>query len=93
MTPRQFALLRDRRREEMVQRELIAAYTTTAVINFAANPPKEGVRPLDFMPSHPKTTAFGKSDAQLEAESNALIESLRAAANAAGGKTTWTLTS
>jgi hypothetical protein len=52
MTPRQFHLLRERRREELAHRELVAGWTTAAVINHSMAPPEEPALPLDFMPHH-----------------------------------------
>jgi hypothetical protein len=51
MTPRQFHLLWERHREEMIHREMIQAFTTAAVINFSLCRPDEAVAPKDFMPN------------------------------------------
>lgn len=50
-------MLRKRHTEERVHRELLAAYTTAAVINYSMGRPEEGVSALDFMPSHHASTA------------------------------------
>jgi hypothetical protein len=55
--------------------------------------PKDGVRPIDFMPHHPASSARGKTEAQQEAEHNALLESLNAMAQNAGGTTPWKMAS
>jgi hypothetical protein len=51
LTPRQFNLLAKRLIAEREHRELLAAYTTAAVINFSMHAPDEPVCPRDFMPS------------------------------------------
>lgn len=51
MTPKQFHLLWERHREELVHREMIQAFTTAAVINFSLSRPDEAVAPRDFMPN------------------------------------------
>jgi len=52
MTPRQFNLLAKRLIAEREHRELIAGYTTAAVINHAMSPPEEPVSAKNFMPSY-----------------------------------------
>lgn len=93
MTPRQFRLLRERRREDLAHRELVQAWTTAAVINHSMLRPEDAVSPLDYMPHHRLAKPVREqSEEELEAESNfnlcVLQESARQrAANAAREKT------
>jgi len=51
MTPKQFHLLWRRHREDILHREMIAAFTTSAVINHSLCRPEMPVQPKDFMPN------------------------------------------
>jgi len=55
LTPRQFHLLWDRHKEELLHRELIQAITTAAVINYSLCRPEEPVSHLKFMPNFTAT--------------------------------------
>lgn len=57
MTPRQFHLLWGRHREDIMHREMIAAFTTAAIINHSLYRPEEPVQPKDFMPNYSAPTA------------------------------------
>jgi hypothetical protein len=52
LTPRQFSLLVDAHRKHLAHREMLHAYTTSAVINFAFSAPEKPVQPADFMPNY-----------------------------------------
>ena len=81
LTPKQYTLLCDRHRDELVHREMVAAFTTAAIVNFSLSAPEKPVAPLEWMPnykapqiaapsSHSKAdrTAFDCRRAQLTAE-------------------------
>lgn len=57
MTPRQFHLLWGRRREDLLHREMIQAFTTAAIINYSLCRPNEPIAPKDFMPNFVVPTA------------------------------------
>jgi hypothetical protein len=84
LTPRQWLLLHDRRREHMSHLELCAGYTTAAVYNSGFARPEKAVSALEFMPSHaqhmtaPTTTAsHGLTDEELAIESERNLAALR----------------
>ncbi len=51
MTLRQFLLLDRRHRDELVHREMCAAFTTAAVINYGYARPRKPTAPADWMPN------------------------------------------
>ena len=55
LTPRMFHMLYARHREALLHREMVAAFTTAAVINFSMGAPKQPVPPVRFMPNHRDT--------------------------------------
>jgi hypothetical protein len=74
--------------EERTHREMTAAFTTAAVINFSMGRPEEPVSPLDYMPSR-RVTTKRETENKLQAEHDALIARLNDMAQAAGGATAW----
>lgn len=68
MTPRQFAWLCDRQREEMAHHELIGAWITTAVKNHSMCPPEKPAELLDYMPSHREREGKGATRELTEEE-------------------------
>lgn len=52
LTPRQFSLLMDAHRKRLAHTEMVHAFTTAAVINYAFSSPEKPVQPSDFMPNH-----------------------------------------
>lgn len=83
LTPFQFNLLAKRLLAEREHRELIAGYTTAAVINHAMHPPEEPVSAKDFMPSacdeSGKVPEAELSEEELERQSAFNLEVLIAA--------------
>ena len=64
ITPRQFHLLWDRRREDLLHRELCHAYTSAAVYNLLGVP-EERIPETAFMPNH-RASAKGQADNEQE---------------------------
>ena len=50
LTPRQYDLLVQRHREALTHREMVAAFTTSAVVNHSFSPPDKPVPPSHWMP-------------------------------------------
>jgi hypothetical protein len=70
----------ERRRQELVHREMVGAFTTAAVVNCAPIERKEPAKLLEFMPSHrdaDHTTPPAKSDEALELETEYNLAVLR----------------
>ena len=57
LTPRMYHMLFARHREALLHREMVAAFTTAAVVNFSMGAPKQPVPPVRFMPNHPDSGA------------------------------------
>lgn len=51
LTPRQFHLLVDRHRERTKHQEWMTGILASTMANFSMSPPKEPLKPTDFMPS------------------------------------------
>jgi hypothetical protein len=69
MTPKQFHLLYSRHREKLLHREMVAALTTAAVINYSLSRPETPVQPKDFMPNYTASaTQEPKDEAVPDAE-------------------------
>jgi hypothetical protein len=62
LIPRQFSLLVEANRRRLSHREMIQAYTTSAVINYSLGAPEEPILPISFMPNYraPKTQIANK---------------------------------
>jgi hypothetical protein len=51
LTPRQFHLLLDQHRERTKHEEWMVGILAATIANFSGHPPKEPLKPTDFMPS------------------------------------------
>jgi hypothetical protein len=78
MTPRQFHLLWDRHREDLLHREMVQAFTTAAVINHSFSPPKERAQAGDFMPNWKPERLPVRQEPQGEAFPEEVVDDYRA---------------